>query len=63
MFTNHHRQHPKGQLYVENFKSSYPNDSQLDAVIIRNLTYIAGKGIGKKVILNKINLTVPEGSM
>lgn len=37
--------------------------SQLDAVVIRNLTYEAGRGKGKKVILNKINLTVPEGSM
>lgn len=36
---------------------------QLDAVIIRNLTYEAGRGDGKRVILNKINLTVPEGSM
>lgn len=36
---------------------------QLDAVIIRNLTYEAGRGSGKRVILNKINLTVPEGSM
>ena len=32
---------------------------QLDAVIIRNLIY----SIGRKTILNRINLTVPEGSI
>lgn len=45
--------------------SSYSNHlmPQLDAVIIRNLTHEAGMGRNKKTILNKINLTVPEGSM
>lgn len=37
--------------------------AQLDAVIIRNLTFAAGRGRGKKVILDKINLTVPEATM
>lgn len=37
--------------------------NQLDAVIIRNLTYEAGRGRGKKTILNQISLTVPEASM
>lgn len=36
---------------------------QLDAVIIRNLTYEVGRGKNRKLVLNKINLTVPEGSM
>lgn len=36
---------------------------QLDAVIIRNLTYEVGRGRSKRAILNRINLTVPEGSM
>jgi len=36
---------------------------QLDAVIIRNLTHELGRGRNRKVILNGINLTVPEGSM
>lgn len=44
---------------------SYSNNlmPQLDAVIIRNLTYEAGMGRSRRIILNKINLTVPEGSM
>lgn len=39
------------------------NRSKFDAVIIRNLTYEAGRGKNRKRILNKINLTVPEGSI
>lgn len=37
--------------------------AQLDAVIIRNLVYEAGRGRRRKTILNRISLTVPEGSM
>lgn len=37
--------------------------AQLDAVIIRDLTYEAGRSRRRKTILNRINLTVPEGSM
>lgn len=39
------------------------NQQQLDAVIIRDLTYEVGRRSSRKVILNGINLTVPEGSM
>lgn len=38
-------------------------EAPLDAVIVRNLTYQVGSGTNSKLILNKINLTVPEGSM
>lgn len=69
MFTHHE------QLYADKLKPSTSAHSnhqlpqqlnqqqQLDAVIIRNLTYEVGRGNGKRIILNKINLTVPEGSM
>lgn len=45
----------------ENFSTN--GQPRLDAVIIRDLTYEIGRGRARKVILNKISLTVPEGSM
>lgn len=46
---------------IDNYSTS--GEPKLDAVIIRNLTYEIGRGRAKKAILNRINLTVPEGSM
>lgn len=51
------------QFGLSQLRGSHGSSDQLDAVIIRNLTYEAGRGRNKKLILNKINLTVPEGSM
>lgn len=47
------------------FNQTYPSkeSAHLDAVIVRNLIYQVGSGKNSKLILNKINLTVPEGSM
>lgn len=53
----------KGALLVDSYLSAGHTMPQLDAVIIRNLTYELGSGRSKKAILNRINLTVPEGSM
>lgn len=58
------KQQQLGQLPSTSFAIANPNQlPQLDAVIIRNLTYEVGRGSKRKTILNKINLTVPEGSM
>lgn len=58
------RKRQLAQVPPTNFAIANPNRlPQLDAVIIRNLTYEVGRGRKKKAILNGINLTVPEGSM
>lgn len=65
--TTAHRMRRKRQLAQvppTNFAIANPNQlPQLDAVIIRNLTYEVGSGSKRKTILNGVNLTVPEGSM
>lgn len=58
-----HRYAEKMKQQAKGMHSSSNQISQLDAVAIRNLTYEVGRGRNKKLILNKINLTVPEGSM
>lgn len=58
------RKRQLAQVPPTEFAIANPNQlPQLDAVIIRNLTYEVGRGSKKKTILNGINLTVPEGSM